>query len=336
MQGSFQEDTPIVDGGKVNGEELRKKITSAIRDGRKSMHFSNNKGYLNSAILEKLITDPMWTDRILQKSEEVSSPNELEISLSGNIPIRYTEDLERRTIFINLSYPKENINERKFKKNDLHGWVLKNRGLILSALYSLVRNWLDKGKPKSSIPLSSFYHWSEICGGIMECSDLGNPCIRDKSNLSLSGDSDSDEIKELWNLCYENYPNKPITKKIIINIIKEQGEIFSYFDFDKRSDQTKFSLKLRSYVEREFNNIKMGVFDKSVRSGRQEFIFSKIGNFGNEGNPWAKPLCGDKLPYIRNTNDTKDTMVTNNKNSISKSKENIDFNELKIEELEDE
>lgn len=318
MEGTFQEDSPIVDGGKINGEELRKKITAAIKNGRTNMHFSNNKGNLDSGILEKLITDSMWTDRILGKTEEISSPNELNISLSGNVPIRYTDDLERRNVFINLFYTKENINERTFDKSDLHGWILKNRGLILSALYSLVRNWLDKGKPKSSIPLASFNNWSEVCGGIIECAGLGNPCIREKSNESISGDTESDEIKELWNLCYEASPNKPMKKLDIINIIKIQGEMFSYVDFDKRSDQTKFSLKFRSYAEREFDNIKMTIFNKSVRASRQEFIFSKIGNVGIVGIPVSKSTCGSKIIHTTVKNVTKVAKDTKNKDSQSK------------------
>ena len=283
MDGSFQQDTPICDGSKPDGEELRKKITSAIRHGRKRMHFANNKGYLNSGILEKLITDPMWTDRILGKTEEINYPNELDISLSGNIPIRYSDDLERRTIFINLFYSQEDINGRNFKRSDLHGWIKENRDLILSALYSLVRNWIDNGKEKGSVAFSSFEHWAGICGGIMESAGYDSPCVRDSENKILSGDSDSDEIKELYALCYEKYPNQPIKKDYIISIIKEHGEIFSYVDFEKKSDQTRFSIKLRKYLGRIFNNVKMDIFDKNVRSVRQEFIFSKDGHLGQDG-----------------------------------------------------
>ena len=67
MEGSYKEDTPICDGGRgVDGDELRKKITTAIKNGRKSMHFSNNKGNMKSGILEKLITDYIWTYRLLR------------------------------------------------------------------------------------------------------------------------------------------------------------------------------------------------------------------------------------------------------------------------------
>lgn len=321
IDGQAQEDTPISDGGKINEDELRKKITTAIKYGRKGLHFANNKGYLNSAILEKLITDPMWTDRVLGKSKEIIYPNELNISLSGNIPIRYSDDLERRTIFINLFYSQEDINARRFKKSDLHEWIVKNRSLILSALFSLVKNWIKKGKPKSSVAFASFNNWSELCGGVMESGGYGNPCIRDISNKILTGDSDSDEIKELFKICYEKYPNKPIKKATIIFLIKQQDGLFSYFDFDKRQDQTRFSIKLRKYLGREFNNIIMNIANlKEKRTARQEFIFKKVGNVGNVGNLFTYPVR-ETNNYIQQGNTLPNVAkVTKSTNSITKFK----------------
>jgi len=181
MEGSYKEDTPICNtGSKIDEDELRKKITTAIRNGRKGMHFSNNKGYLHSGILEKLITDSMWTDRLLRLNEEISYPNELDISLSGNIPLRFDDDIGRRSIFIFQTWAEEDINKRKFNKVDLHGWIIENRELILSALYSLVRNWIDKGKPQGKVKVG-FNQWSEICSGIMESAGYKSPCIKDET-----------------------------------------------------------------------------------------------------------------------------------------------------------
>ena len=341
IDGFAQEDTPICDNGKPNDEELRKKITTAIRYGRKRMHFANNKGYLNSSILEKLITDPMWIDRILGKTEEISYPNELDISLSGNIPIRYSDDLERRTLFINLFYSKENINERRFKKEDLHIWILENRNLILSALFTLVKNWIDNGKQKGSQPFASFPEWASICGGIMESAGYGTPCIKDTSNKLLTGDSDSDEIRELCEICYEKYPNKPIKKSDIIFTIKQQDGLFSYYDFEKRQDQTRFGIKLRKYLDREFGNYVMNIVNPDERTARQEFIFRLIGKDGNHGNPSLSPVCEDKnniqysnslpkLPKLPN-NTKEDDKLIDFSEPKSKKDDDFDFSKEEIE-----
>jgi len=278
IYGTHQEDTPICDGKEVNNEELRKKITTAIKNGRPSMYFPNNKGYLNSVIYEKLITDKFWTDRILGINDEIIYPNELNIGLSGNIPIRYSEDFERRNIFILYFWANENINERTYKRKDLHGWILENRPLILSALHCLVKDWIKNGKKNGSEYITSFFDWGYIVGGIMENAGYGNPCIKKQNSKILCGDSDSDEFKDLWELCYGKYPNIPISKKQIIDLINLDGEIFTKYDFinNNRADQTNFSIKLRTYLNREFSDIFLKIDDVKQRVARQKFVFYKI------------------------------------------------------------
>ena len=82
------------------------------------------------------------------------------------------------------------------------------------------------------------------------------------------------DMKSLFELCYERKPDKPITKYEIRQII-ESEDIFTYFDFSKRSDQTKFGNKINKFVGRVLSDIKMVVKDSSVRSSRQEYIFTK-------------------------------------------------------------
>ena len=94
-EGLAIEDNPISTGEKKgnDNDELRKKVTSAIMSGRKRMHFANNKGHINNAILEQLLTSNFWTDRILGSNDEIKIPKELDISLSGNVGITITPDL---------------------------------------------------------------------------------------------------------------------------------------------------------------------------------------------------------------------------------------------------
>jgi len=74
--------------------------------------------------------------------------NELDFSLSGNSGIGFTPDFANRCRFVRLFLDIEDANSRWFENPDLHKWVLENRELIISAMYALVRNWIEKGKPK--------------------------------------------------------------------------------------------------------------------------------------------------------------------------------------------
>ena len=79
-EGCATENPPISTGDRLqnNSDELRKKILSAMMVGKKRLHFSNNKGHLNNAVLESVITLPIFSDRVLGKSSELTFDNEID------------------------------------------------------------------------------------------------------------------------------------------------------------------------------------------------------------------------------------------------------------------
>lgn len=293
-EGYPSEEPPISTGDRYSGsnEELRKKIMGALISGKKRLHFSNNKGYINNAVFESLITAEKYSDRILGKNDNFTFDNELELSLSGNSGVTYTPDLANRCRFIRLFLDMEDANKREFENPNLHEWILKNREIILSALYSLVRNWVSKGKPEGSVVFSSFNTWAKLCGGIMESAGYGSPCSQDKEIISLGGDLETKDMKKLFEICYEHSPEKWIKKYEIKNILKDsEEEIFGYYDFDKKSDQIKFGIILNKFLGRILSDIKLILYNSNERSSRQQFKFTKngtqetlVGNDGHVGN----------------------------------------------------
>ena len=343
-EGTALEEPPICNSEMkwTSDDELRKKILSAFIAGRKRLHFANNKGYLDNAVFEAIITSEKYSDRILGRNESPIFDNELEFSLSGNVGIGVTPDLANRSRFVRLFLEIEDANARKFERPNLHRWVLDNRELILSAIYALVRNWIEKGRLDGSINFASFPEWAKICGGIMEAAGYESPCFPDRESITLGGDSETMDMKSLFELCYERKPDTPMTKWEIKQII-EAEDIFSYLDFTKRSDQTKFGNKVNKFVGRVLSDIKMLVKDSSVRSSRQEYIFTKekadpdkskiFGNFhknGNLGNlhnllPIDKEKSDDftnghsnTLPTLRRLPNTEDSDSQNDKSEEEK------------------
>lgn len=301
-EGCATENPPISTGDRMqnNSDELRKKILSAMIVGKKRLHFSNNKGHLNNATLESVITLPSFSDRVLGKSSELSFDNEIDFSLSGNIGMTLTADLSNRSRFIRLFLDIEDANSRTFSYPDLHGWVFKNRELVLSALYSLIKNWIGMKSPPGSIPFASFPEWSNVCGGIMECAGYGNPCVRDNDTSGIAMDTETSNMKTLFEICHEHRGEEWLKKGDVIEIIKTYGEDIFTHDWDKKSDQTRFAMMFLKYIGRVFSKIKLIVRDKTTRTARWEFMFTieepvkksislvglgNLGNFGNLVNP---------------------------------------------------
>jgi len=278
-EGCALEEPPISSGERGasgSNDELRKKITSALIAGRRRLHFSNNKGHLNNSVFESVTTATKYSDRLLGKNENVTLDNELCFSFSGNIGITLTPDLTNRTIFVSLFLDIEDANQRKFENPNLHGWVMENRNVILSALYSLVRNWDNKGMPSGSIPFASYPEWARVCGGIMESAGYNSPCVKGEQHIGISIDRDTDEMKELFELCYNTSPNIWIKKADMQSFICMPGEtLMSYMDWTEHSSQIKFGKKINKFVGRILSGIRLIVKDKKIRPARWEYKFEK-------------------------------------------------------------
>ena len=296
-EGCALEEPPISNGERGSGnnnEELRKKIVATMLSGRKRFHSSNNRGHMNNSVLESVTTAERYSDRLLGKNENVTFDNELEFSFSGNIGITLTPDLSNRTIFINLFLDVEDANSRKFNNPNLHKWVYENRNKILSALYALIRNWFDNNMPSGSHAFSSFPEWARVCGGVMESAGFDSPCKKDIKQTGISIDSETDEMKELFELCYSKIPNEYVPKQTLKEIIMGSG-LMNYIDWSTRSSQTKFAFKLNKFVGRVLSDIRLVVKNREIRPSRWEYRFIK-----NEGSADKSDIFGEEMVTLGN------------------------------------
>ena len=287
-EGFACEDAPL---SPKDGEETRKRITSALVAGRRMMHFANCQGYLASQELEQAITSHVWGDRMLGGNTEVKLPNELEFSISANLSLSYREDLEPRMRRIELSYPQEDANSRTFPKPFLHDFVLQNRSSILSAIKALVDNWVAQGRPPGPTPFMSFRKWGEVVGGIMMAAGLGDPCLPHEHEAEVGGDQLTRAMKALFAVCYESKPETWLKKPEIYEIIQQNqadSDPLSYFgdigSETDRSGKTKLGKHLVEFVGRELGQIKLERQDagRGSRTDRASFRFVKIDKPGKD------------------------------------------------------
>lgn len=279
-EGEKIEDTPISTGSRWgnDNDELRKKITSTMISGRKRMHFANNKGHIDNAFFEGFVTNETHTDRLLKKNENITLPKEIDLSLSGNIGVTYTPDFANRCIFVHQFLAMENANSRKFDNPNLHEWIKDNRGLILSSLFTLVKNWIDEEKPKGIIPFSSFPNWANVCGGIMESAGYDSPCKIDEESLGNSGDTETCDMKQLFEICIKEISGieQSISKNRIVGIVSEE-ELFSNLNLNENSGKIKFALVLKKFEGRELSGIKMTLDNPDEKkASRKKYLFRKI------------------------------------------------------------
>jgi hypothetical protein len=281
--GEYVEREPFANEKQTNNEEISKKLFTALKNGVRLYHSSNNKGSLRSESLEAVLQSRYFTGRILGASEELKVPVECDFSLSGNIGLTITSDLKRRSRIINLKVNEEFIEKKKYKNPNPHSYILANRKLLLSSIFSLIKYWHDMGEPAGNL-FSGFQEWGRVVGGICECCKLGDPTF-----VQCDNEMEDAETKSMRCL-FETMSDKVNGEggflardicQVISTNLQPEGH-FSFLDSgDERGGVTKiFQIKmgklLRKYTDRIFSGIQLRVNGKPQINGRTEYVFLRV------------------------------------------------------------
>lgn len=178
-----------------NEEEMRKRITSLLLEGKNIIVLDNLNAELNSGVLASAITGERWSDRPLGFSKIVNLPNKATWIVTGNNP-RLSLEVARRCARVRLTpigaKPWERTAE-SYRHADIIHWCREHRGLIIGKIYKMIRSWWDAGKPKCSRSLGSFEGWVDVIGGIIEHAGI-------KGFLENCGDlyETSDPLTQEW------------------------------------------------------------------------------------------------------------------------------------------
>jgi hypothetical protein len=146
-------------------------------------------------------------------------------------------------------------------------------------MYSLVRNWIERGMPDGKIPFASFPEWARICGGVMETAGYENPCKLDEEGFLIGGDSETQEMKTLFEECWNEYPEQWIKKSDIRKLLtnkEKECSAFSNMDLNSVSGSTRLGMIILKFTNRILSGIKMKLESSSVKAANQRIMFTKI------------------------------------------------------------
>ena len=201
--------------GRQQEEEMRKKITAILMDGRPLAVFDNIEGAFRSATLCSVLTANLWTDRVLGRSENVDLKNRTVWIATGN-NVKLAGDLPRRAYIVRLDAKQARPWQREpseFKHPQLLSYVKQNRGRILAAIYVMARAWIKGGRPEpKNVPmLGSFEEWRNTIGGIIEFEGIDG-FISNLKELYKKQEM-NEGIEGFLEACYETFKGRPVTAK---------------------------------------------------------------------------------------------------------------------------
>jgi hypothetical protein len=155
------------DTEKENDAEWRKAITGKLLKGRPILVIDNIKKYMDSAALCNLATCGNWSDRLLQRNEDVSIRVWMMTILAGN-NVRMSGEMSRRCVPIGLDsggFPTDRVGFTR----KLETWVVAKRAELVAKCLTIIRYWIDQKSPEwRGKPLASFPGWSSVMGGVLQ------------------------------------------------------------------------------------------------------------------------------------------------------------------------
>lgn len=156
-------------------EEVRKKITSSLKVGRRFVMFDNVKRAIGGEPIEIALTSPVWGDRELGTMTSLSLANNAVFAFTGN-NLSTEQDASRRFIPVDLETNAMNPEDRTFRIDDIIGWTKSNRPRLVSALLTIARAWWVAGRPRMGIrALGGFEAWSYTVPSMLTWAGVSNP-----------------------------------------------------------------------------------------------------------------------------------------------------------------
>lgn len=156
-------------------EELRKLVTSKLMSDPHAVVTFDNIGKshrVDSPILASLMTEPVWTDRILGGNDIISRINDKLWLGTGN-NVQLGGEMASRSVQVRIDPKMERPDRRdteKFVLGNLQTWMAvdANRIKVMHALLVLIRAWAAAGMPEGRVDMRTFSPWSRKVGGLLD------------------------------------------------------------------------------------------------------------------------------------------------------------------------
>jgi uncharacterized protein DUF3854 len=203
-------------------EEIRKAITSALREGHSIINLDNIEVPLSSPDLARAITQQEYQDRVLGESLMLHLPTNVLWTATGNNLV-FRGDLSSRALLCRIDSCMERPEERTFIIPHLEGFLMKNRGRLVAAVLTILRAYHVAGRPSQHISAwGGFENWSASIREPLIWAGLADPC---KSREAvLADDPEREESFGALRSLHEAFAGGEFTVKEIVDLC-EKDEI---------------------------------------------------------------------------------------------------------------
>lgn len=282
--------------------EWRKSITSMLLAGKSHYIIDNVNHGLDSGILAKAITSGVHDDRLLGGNQQQSMRVRTIIASTGNnVPL--TDELARRCALIDLDANVERPEKREGFKHELPEWAREHRDELVTAIVTLVKAWIARGKPNfQGRQKGSFEQWSKVIGGILQVAGIPG-FLENEDALFEMAVGKNQAVGEFVKAWFDKFGRNPVASKDLFKLASysdnnddnRNGEWMNLLaDFvDGRTQQSR-ATKLGNLLKQNRNKVVAGhkVVDAGTSHGYQlwKLLDPKEHNADNAAKTYVPPV----------------------------------------------
>ncbi len=261
-----------------NDEEFEKRLGSIVRRGNTTIIIDNAKARgrvitIESAVLERSITDPILSFRLLGGSTDIRCENSHIFCITANTP-EIGRDLITRSIIVSLYYEGDPT-ARAFRVVDPEGYASQYRVEVLSELCGMVERWKASGMPLASTKTRfNKKGWGNIIGGNLDTN--GQPgFLKNASEAAEQMDAARREFGELVE-AMSHSDRYYWTSAGLVKLAEEKGLLrWELGDGSARSKATRMGILTTRYIAERFEleGSAVAIFrQREGRRNREHFV----------------------------------------------------------------
>jgi hypothetical protein len=267
-----------------NDEEFEKRLGASVRRGATTIIVDNAKGSgrnpkIESACLERSITDPIVSFRLLGQSREIRAENSIVFCITANTA-QVSRDLVTRSVLVDL-FHEGNPTRRTFTITNPEGYAEQHRIEILGELIGMVERWKSAGMPKADTA-SRFNKrdWARTVGGILEAN--GEPgFLGNAETAAIELDETYREFAELVSVMAKD-SNGEWTATALVRLAEQNGLLRSELGEGKeRSKATRMGIVAGRFIAERFEvGDSMAIFQRKAEHDGSVYRVNILRNVG--------------------------------------------------------
>ena len=256
-----------------NRDRVVEDISRLLLSGAGFLYFDNarGRGLQNLPEVESLLTEPMFTCRAPYLHGEADVTRRV-LAVSSNGAV-FSHDMATRTAKITIRKRPADYTWAAYAEGSIEDQVVANRERFLGAVFSLVKDWADQGRPAgAALTGFRFSQWEKACAWILQKHFPGLPLLDDshKEAQDRLSDPDHDLLRNLFRLVVEGESRGELSASGLAEI----GAAAGLLDGDDQQNR----LQVGKAMKRRFPHDGEHTFENSRFTVRRETRISTSGN----------------------------------------------------------